>query len=353
MRERLDTVLDNFKSIQKDLLDFTRPSDEIIELQKKLAEVETLASMYQEYLKIEKAIKDTQKIIDNEKDQELILIAKDEVKDLLNKLQKKLEEMKIEMIPKDPNDKKNVIVEIKGAVGGDEANIFAGDLFRMYQRYAEQKGYKIDIIDSNPSGGGYSNIEFMIKGKGAYSFFKYESGVHRVQRVPETESQGRVHTSTATVYVSPEAEDIDIELNEKDLKIEAHHSTGAGGQSVNTTLSAIRITHIPTGIVATCQNERSQIQNKAKALVALRSKLYQKKLDEEKAKSDKQRKGAIGHGMRSEKIRTYNYPQNRVSDHRFNITIKRLTDIIDGNLDLVITPLIHAFEEESLKENEK
>lgn len=348
MRERLETTLSLYKETQQELLDFNKPGEEIVKLQKKLAEIEDLAVMFKNYLELEKSYTDTEAIIQEETDQEIIQIAKAELKELEKSLLDKEEELRKEMLPKDPNDKKNVIIEIKGAVGGDEANIFAADLFRMYQRYAEQNGYKIEVLDSNQSGGGFSNIEFMIKGKGAYSRFKYESGVHRVQRVPETEAQGRIHTSTATVYVVPEAEDIDVVIEDKDLKIEAHHSTGAGGQSVNTTLSAVRITHIPTGIVVTCQNERSQIQNKEKALVSLRSKLYQMKVDEEKEKADSHKKGAIGQGMRAEKIRTYNYPQNRVSDHRFNITVKRLTDIIDGNLDLIIIPLIDAFEQDNI-----
>ena len=215
----------------------------------------------------------------------------------------------------------------------------------------EKNNYKIEVLDQSQSAsGGFSKIEFIIKGKGAYSKFKYESGVHRVQRVPETESQGRVHTSTATVYIMPEADDIDIKIDPNDLKIDTYHSSGAGGQSVNTTMSAVRITHIPTGIVVACQNERSQIQNKEKALISLRARLYQKYEDENKEKADSNKKSAVGQGMRSEKIRTYNYPQNRVSDHRFNITIKRLTDIIDGNLDLILIPLNDAIKNEELKE---
>ena len=326
-------------------------SEDLIKLQKEFSDLSDVVLLYQDYKKIKTELLECQKIISKEKDNEIIELAKEEEKDLIARKEELEASLRYELLPKDPNDKKNIVVEIKGAVGGDEANIFAGDLFRMYQKYSEKNNYKIEVLDQSQSAsGGFSKIEFIIKGKGAYSKFKYESGVHRVQRVPETESQGRVHTSTATVYIMPEADDIDIKIDPSDLKIDTYHSSGAGGQSVNTTMSAVRITHIPTGIVVACQNERSQIQNKEKALISLRARLYQKYEDENKEKADSNKKSAVGQGMRSEKIRTYNYPQNRVSDHRFNITIKRLTDIIDGNLDLILIPLNDAIKNEELKE---
>lgn len=350
MFTRLDTMEKSYFNLQEKMQDVNITSDDLIKLQKEFSELSDVVLMYQDYKKIKEELLECQKIISKEKDQELIELAKEEEKDLLRKKEELEINLRYELLPKDPNDKKNIIVEIKGAVGGDEANIFAGDLFRMYQKYSEKNNFKIEILDQSQSAsGGFSKIEFIIKGKGAYSKFKYESGVHRVQRVPETESQGRVHTSTATVYIMPEAEDIDIKIDPSDLKIDTYHSSGAGGQSVNTTMSAVRITHIPTGIVVACQNERSQIQNKEKALISLRARLYQKYEDENKEKADSSKKSAVGQGMRSEKIRTYNYPQNRVSDHRFNITVKRLTDIIDGNLDLILIPLNDAIKNEELK----
>ena len=351
MFARLDTMEKTYFALQEKMQDVNISSEDLIKLQKEFSDLSDVVLLYQDYKKIKTELLECQKIISKEKDNEIIELAKEEEKDLIVKKEELEASLRYELLPKDPNDKKNIVVEIKGAVGGDEANIFAGDLFRMYQKYSEKNNYKIEVLDQSQSAsGGFSKIEFIIKGKGAYSKFKYESGVHRVQRVPETESQGRVHTSTATVYIMPEADDIDIKIDPSDLKIDTYHSSGAGGQSVNTTMSAVRITHIPTGIVVACQNERSQIQNKEKALISLRARLYQKYEDENKEKADSNKKSAVGQGMRSEKIRTYNYPQNRVSDHRFNITIKRLTDIIDGNLDLILIPLNDAIKNEELKE---
>ncbi len=351
MFARLDTMEKTYFALQEKMQDVNVSSEDLIKLQKEFSDLSDVVLLYQDYKKIKTELLECQKIISKEKDNEIIELAKEEEKDLIIKKEELEASLRYELLPKDPNDKKNIVVEIKGAVGGDEANIFAGDLFRMYQKYSEKNNYKIEVLDQSQSAsGGFSKIEFIIKGKGAYSKFKYESGVHRVQRVPETESQGRVHTSTATVYIMPEADDIDIKIDPSDLKIDTYHSSGAGGQSVNTTMSAVRITHIPTGIVVACQNERSQIQNKEKALISLRARLYQKYEDENKEKADSNKKSAVGQGMRSEKIRTYNYPQNRVSDHRFNITIKRLTDIIDGNLDLILIPLNDAIKNEELKE---
>ena len=245
------------------------------------------------------------------------------------------------LLPKDPNDGKNVIVEIRGAAGGDEANIFAGDLYRMYLKYAEKENWKIEIInESHSDNGGFTIVEFMLKGDNVYSKLKYESGSHRVQRVPVTESQGRIHTSTATVLVMPEAEEVDVEIKESDIKIDVFRSSGAGGQSVNTTDSAVRITHIPTNTVVTCQNERSQIKNREKALQILKTRLYEQKLREQEEQEENNRKIKIGTGDRSEKIRTYNYPQNRVTDHRINFSVMNLDKVMEGNLDEIIEALI-------------
>ena len=289
------------------------------------------------------------------KDPEMASFAHEELENLNNEKIELEEKIKILLLPKDPNDDKNVIMEIRGAAGGDEANIFAGDLFRMYSKYAEKMGWKIEVTNEVPGeSGGYANLECMLTGDNVYSKLKYESGSHRVQRVPATESQGRVHTSTATVLVMPEAEDVEVELNDKDLKIDVCRSSGAGGQCVNTTDSAVRITHIPTGLMVYCQVERSQIKNKEKAMTILKSRLYDLKLKEQEEALDADRKSKIGTGDRAEKIRTYNYPQNRLTDHRINFTIMHLDKVMEGNLDEVIEALIT--EDQRLKmsvENEK
>ena len=253
------------------------------------------------------------------------------------------------LLPKDPNDDKNVVIEIRGAAGGDEANIFAGDLFRMYFKYCESKGWKTQILDSTPSeAGGYSQIEFMVSGEMVYSFLKYESGAHRVQRIPTTEANGRIQTSTATVLVMPEASEIEFELNPADLKFDTFCSSGPGGQSVNTTKSAVRVTHIPTGVAVACQQGKSQHENKASAIALLKTRLYDRMVQEQEQKEGAQRKALIGSGDRSEKIRTYNYPQNRVTDHRINFSIQRLDAIIDGKLDLVLDALLNEQEKRKL-----
>ncbi len=253
------------------------------------------------------------------------------------------------MLPKDPNDDKNVIIEIKGAAGGDEGNIFAGDLFRMYSKYAEAKGFKIEILNAmEGSMGGFTSIEFMVSGKMVYSLFKYESGVHRVQRVPETESQGRIHTSTSTVLVMPEAEEVEIDIKWDDIRVDTYNSSGPGGQSVNTTKSAVRLTHIPTGMMVACQEGKSQHENKDKAFRLLKARIYDQIINEQLEKEGAERKALVGRGNRSEKIRTYNYPQNRVTDHRIGLTLQRLDAIIEGNLDLILEPLINEFQKRQL-----
>ena len=274
-------------------------------------------------------------------DKEMAAFAKEEISRLETEKENLEKELEVLLLPKDPNDDKNTIVEIRGAAGGDEANLFAGDLFEMYSRYAENMGWKIEIINAvEGTSGGYSQIEFMVKGENVYSKLKYESGTHRVQRVPSTESQGRVHTSTATVAVLPEVEDIDIEIKDSDIRVDVYRSSGAGGQGVNTTDSAVRITYLPTNTVVTCQNERSQLKNKEQAMKVLKSKIYEDLQKKQNAEIEDERRSKIGTGDRAEKIRTYNYPQNRVTDHRIGYTTKNLDRVMNGELDDIIEALI-------------
>ena len=317
-------------------------------LSKEQRSLEKIVVLYREKKKLEESIPDL-KEMKNSNDEEMSMMAEEELNSAHSRIDEINEEIKILLLPKDPNDDKDVIVEIRGAVGGDEANIFAGDLFRMYTKYAESKGWKIEIYDSQPSEqGGYSNISFKVSGDSVYSNLKFESGGHRVQRIPVTEANGRIQTSIATVLVMPEAEEIDFKLEEKDLRIDTFCSSGPGGQGVNTTYSAVRVTYIPTGDFVACQIYRSQHENKATAMNLLRTKIYERMLEEENAKTGATRQALIGHGERSEKIRTYNYPQNRVTDHRIGFTINRLDAIIDGKLDLVIQELINEDQKRKL-----
>ena len=285
------------------------------------------------------------------KDPEMKELAEEEAKADREQLPKLEEELKVLLIPKDPDDDKNIICEIRGGAGGDEAALFAGTLFRMYSMYAERKHWKLEVLNENETGlGGYKEISFMISGKGAYSRLKYESGVHRVQRVPDTESSGRIHTSTATVAVLPEVDDVEIEINEKDLRIDVYRSSGNGGQCVNTTDSAVRITHIPTGVVVACQDEKSQLKNKEKAMKVLRSRLYEAAEAERNAGIAEDRKSQVGSGDRSERIRTYNYPQGRVTDHRIGLTLYKLESFLNGDIEEVINALITADQAEKMKQ---
>ena len=308
------------------------------ELSKEQASLKEAYESYQKYKKIEKDRAEAEELV---KDNELGDFAKEEITRLTKEKEELEKNIEILLLPKDPNDEKNVIVEIRGAAGGDEANIFAGDLYRMYTKYAEKEGWKLEVISEEHSdAGGFPLVEFMVKGDNVYSKLKYESGAHRVQRVPVTETQGRVHTSTATVLVMPEAEEVDVEIKPTDLRIDVFRSTGAGGQCVNTTDSAVRITHLPTGIVVTCQNERSQIQNKEKCMQMLRTRLYEEEQRKQEEELGNERRSKIGTGDRSEKIRTYNYPQNRVTDHRIGFTTKNLAQVMEGNLEEIIEALI-------------
>lgn len=293
-------------------------------------------------------------MLEVEEDDELRKLIKEEIKLLEEKIERLEKELPLLLLPKDPNDEKNVIVEIRAGAGGEEAALFAADLMRMYQRYAERKGWKVEVLDIHETGlGGIKEVVLRVEGKGAYSRLKYESGVHRVQRVPVTEASGRIHTSTATVAILPEVDEIEVEIRPEDLKIETMRASGHGGQHVNRTESAVRITHIPTGIVVSCQNERSQHQNKAIALKILRAKLYELYQREQQEKIQKQRRSQVGTGERSEKIRTYNFPQNRVTDHRIGLTVYNLPEVLDGDLDEFIDALIAHFRAEALKQEEQ
>ena len=350
MIDRLEATLKKYEDLEQEL---TKPEvlsdmNKTKQYSKEMADLEEIVVCYKKYKKILESIEDTKEMT---KDPELSEIAKEELRDLENEKEQMDKELEVLLIPKDPNDSKNVIMEIRGAAGGDEANIFAGDLFRMYTRYAEKQGYSYQVYNSvDGTAGGFSQIELMIKGKGAYSKLKYESGSHRVQRVPVTESNGRLQTSTATVLVMPEAdEDIEIEINPNDLRIDIYRSSGCGGQGVNTTDSAVRITHLPTNTVVTCQNERSQIQNKEQAMRVLKSRLYELQEQEKAEKEGNERRSKIGTGDRAEKIRTYNYPQNRVTDHRIGFTTNSLDRVMDGALDDIIDALIQEDQKRKLE----
>ena len=341
MIERLETTLKRFNEIAEEL---SKPEvlgnvELMTTLSKEQSQISEIVDKYKVYKKVLSDLEEAKELLN---DKEMAELAKEDVNNLSKEKEELEKELEVLLLPKDPNDDKNIIVEIRGAAGGDEANIFAGDLFEMYSRYAESQGWRIEVTNAEEgAAGGYSQIEFMIKGEMVYSKLKYESGSHRVQRVPATESQGRVHTSTATVLVMPEVEDVNIDIKEQDLRIDVYRSTGAGGQGVNTTDSAVRITHIPTGIVVTCQDERSQLKNKIKALGILKARIYDEMQRKQEEELGSERRNKIGTGDRSEKIRTYNYPQNRVTDHRINLTLMQLDRIMQGRLDEIIDALIN------------
>jgi len=340
MIERLELIEQRYNEINNMLIDPSIISDinKSRELSKELSSIEDTVSVFRDYKKV---LSDLEESREMAHDPEIAEFANEEISRLEVEKENFEKQLELLLIPKDKNDGKNVIIEIRGAAGGDEGNIFAGDLYRMYTKYAEKCGYSIELLNSvDGEAGGFTIVEFMIKGKNVYSKFKYESGAHRVQRVPVTEANGRIQTSTATVLVMPEADEVEVEVKESDIKVDVYRSSGAGGQHVNTTDSAVRMTHIPTGIVVTCQNERSQIKNREKALQILKTRIYEEKLKEEEGKNDAIRRSKIGTGDRSEKIRTYNYPQNRVTDHRIGFTTKQLDRVMEGELEEVIEALI-------------
>ena len=353
MFQKLDSVEKRYEDLTKKISDpeIISKQEEWKNYMKEHAEIEPIVEKYREYKKVKQAIEDAKEMME---DPEMKELAEMELLDNKEKLPKIEEELKILLIPKDPDDDKDVICEIRAGAGGEEAALFAGTLFRMYSMYAERKHWKLEIVNENETGiGGYKEISFMISGKGAYSRLKFESGVHRVQRVPETEANGRIHTSTATVAVLPVVEDVEIEINPSDIKMEVFRASGAGGQHVNKTSSAVRLIHEPTGIVVECQTERSQFQNREYAMKMLKTKLY----DMEKQKQDSEirnaRKSQVGSGDRSEKIRTYNYPQGRITDHRIGLSIYQMEDFLNGNLDEMIDNLIAADRAEKLKGDEE
>ncbi len=339
MIDRLNVMEDRLHQIDEKLSDPSTSFHDSKELNKERSGLDEPVRLYKEYKKVLADLDDA-KVMADEDDEEMAAMGKDEVVRLEDEKEKLYKKIQVSLLPSDENDGKNIVMEIRGAVGGDEADLFAGDLYRMYLKYADRKGWKVQLIDENPTSlGGYSLVSFMIKGKGVYSRLKFESGSHRVQRVPRTETSGRLHTSTATVLVMPEVETVDVTINPTDLQIDTYRSQGAGGQNVNKTESAVRITHVPSGIVVTCQVERSQIQNREIAMQLLRTRLKAKVDEEQNEKIGAERRLKVGTGERSEKIRTYNYPQNRVTDHRIGFTTNNLDRVLEGDLDAILDAL--------------
>jgi peptide chain release factor 1 len=350
--ERLKKVKDRYEIINQQLSDptFMNEREKIVSLSRERSDLVEIVQAYEEYSGIIKNIEGNKEIITSKSDNELVLLAEAELDELEEKKEVLEERIKFLLLPKDPNDNKDIIMEIRAGTGGEEAALFAGDLFRMYTRFAERKGWKVELMDiSDTERGGIKEAVFSIGGESIYGNLKFESGVHRVQRVPETEANGRVHTSAASVAVLPEAEDVQIDINQNDLRIDIFRSGGAGGQNVNKVETAVRITHIPTGIVVQCQDERSQLKNRQKAMKVLRARLYDMKLKEQNAELSAQRKSMVGSGDRSDKIRTYNFPQNRVTDHRIGLTLYNLSNIIEGELDELIEQLKLADRTEKLQ----
>ncbi|UXV33033.1 peptide chain release factor 1 [Mammaliicoccus sciuri] len=352
MFDQLEIVENRYEQLNELLSDpdVVSDTDKLRKYSKEQSDLQKTVDVYKTYKSVKGDIEDAKLMLNETTDKEEQDMLKEEINSLTKRVPELESELKFLLIPKDPNDDKNVIMEIRGAAGGDEAAIFAGDLFRMYSRFAEAHGYKIDVVEENISDhGGYKEVSFSIQGNGAFSKLKYENGAHRVQRVPETESGGRIHTSTATVAALPEAEDVEIDIRTEDLKIETYRSSGSGGQHVNTTDSAVRITHLPTGIVAT-SSEKSQIKNREKAFKVLKARVYDMMVQEENAKYAEKRKSAVGTGDRSERIRTYNYPQNRVTDHRIGLTLQKLDQIMEGKVDEIIDALTLHEQTEKLEE---
>ena len=352
MFERLDQIEAKYKELNDALAspEIVTDTSKYQKTAKAHSEIAPIVEKYREYRDISKGITDSREMLEIESDAELRQMAQEELLSLEARQLQVEEELKLLLIPKDPNDEKNIILEIRAGTGGDEASLFAAEMFRMYTRYAEQHRWRVEVMSSSESGvGGLKEVIALIEGNGVFSRLKYESGVHRVQRVPATETQGRVHTSAVTVAVLPEAEEVDIKIEAKDLRIDTFCSSGPGGQSVNTTYSAVRITHIPTNTVVSCQDEKSQIKNREKAMRVLRSRLYEVEMQRQQDQMAKERKTMVGSGDRSEKIRTYNFPQNRVTDHRIGLTIHQLNEVMEGKLQPIIDALITHYQAEKLK----
>jgi peptide chain release factor 1 len=353
MYERLDQIEARYEELTQALAspELIGDSSKYQKTAKAHSEIAPMVEKYREYMDLQRGITESKAVLADEKDPEMRAYAQEELDNLEIRLHQVEEELKVLLLPKDPNDEKDVILEIRAGTGGDEATLFAAEMFRMYTRYAETQGWKVEVLNTSESGvGGLKEVIALIQGDRVYSRMKYESGVHRVQRVPATEQQGRVHTSAVTVAVLPEAEDVDIKIEPKDLRIDTFCSSGPGGQSVNTTYSAVRITHIPTNTVVSCQDEKSQIKNRDKAMRVLRSRLYEMEMQKQQEALAKERKTMVGSGDRSEKIRTYNFPQNRVTDHRIGLTIHQLMDVMDGKLQPLVEAVVTHYEAEKLKQ---
>lgn len=355
MLDRLESIHQRYEELNRLLCDpeVIQDPERLKSLSKEQADLELQNKAYLSYKEVIDQLNEAKEMQNDKLDEEMRELVKAEIEELNERKRDLEEEIRLLLLPKDPNDEKNVIVEIRGAAGGEEAALFASDLYRMYTRFAERQGWKVELLDANVTGlGGFKEVIFSIQGRGAYSRLKYESGAHRVQRIPSTESGGRIHTSTSTVAVLPEAEEVEIEVHDKDLRIDTFCSSGPGGQSVNTTKSAVRITHIPTGIVVSCQDEKSQIKNKERALRVLRARLLDLKQREEQEKLADTRKTQVGTGDRSERIRTYNFPQSRVTDHRIGLTLHKLDLVLDGDLDEIINQLVIREQTELLQKAE-